>query len=201
MSISGAGFVEIESDPIYRAEDAEATLNFFEHSDARTFDLFRGLLQQRLYVEVLKRRVILVASCLPELRGVIYEHNLLSSDRLQLPAPQPHGVTREQRERGTDEERFDTARKLIESGKVDQGLDVLYGAVDNILYSGDYSTLNDALESTHVAGAPLDFLLGMLTASLPVKTRLAARPAFFAKVKDVLSQQADYKEDLLAGLE
>ena len=209
MSISGRG-LKLEPDASYRVEDADAAVDFFEHSDSSTFGIFCGLLQQKLRYEHVWKRVVLVASCLPELTGMINvaplhrgaEYRLSGGKPLLLTPPtKSTSPADEELSRAIDSQRFDTAKKLIANGEVDRGLDILYGTVDDILYSGDYSTLDSAFENIDASTAPLDFLLGMLTASLPVKTRLPSRAAFFSKVKDVITARDDYEDGLLTGLE
>ena len=61
--------------------------------------------------------------------------------------------------------------------------------------------LDSILNDMQVQGYSLDLLLGVLTATLPVRTRLSARKAFFQRVKDRANELGETDPGLLAGLE
>ncbi len=200
--------VRFEPDSCYRLEDALSAANFFEYAEAEVFTAFCTIVHGRgLHLKVASR-IKLFASGIGDMVSLGWEPRLLlqsstprePSDPLAIENAPPV-ATAEATPNGKSLAMFDNARALIASGEVDRGLDLLYSTIDDILYSGDYSDLNSALKTVDVKTAPLDFLLGMLTASLPVKRRLNLRPAFFALVKESLIARGEFTDRLLDGLE
>lgn len=77
---------------------------------------------------------------------------------------------------------------------------MIYREVDRLLKAGNYRELNAVFASTDAALAPIDLTLGLLTATLPVKTRLSSRPDFLLAVAEALSRSGKDAARLLAGL-
>jgi hypothetical protein len=199
------GRVKVEPDPIYRPVDAVASANFFEHSDAQTFTFFCGLVRRRLSEPKVVKRIEVFASCLSSLL-------IFGSARLQLrdkanrettvrtlAAPVSKGKVEDVHP--SPSSLLQEALALIESNQTTRGLDLLYKTVDDVLYSGSYSILGKVFGEVDVSTAPISFLLGLLTATLPVKTRLSERRNFFDAVKDAITARGENTESLLAGLE
>jgi len=95
----------------------------------------------------------------------------------------------------------DRANKLDERGQTDAALDLIYDQVDALLRSGDFAQVDVVLDKVDVGSVSPDLLLGLLTATLPARTRLASRRAFFRRVEEKLKRREDWADNLLAGLE
>lgn len=90
---------------------------------------------------------------------------------------------------------------LEKCGHVDAALDVLYDRIDGLLKIKRFSALDELLQQAKPDQMSVDVILGLLTASLPAKTKLSARPRFFEEAEASLKKRADWEEGLLAGLE
>lgn len=86
------------------------------------------------------------------------------------------------------------------AGRTDAALDLLYDAIDGMMQQDQLSKLDNVIAELEAGEYSLDVLLGVLTATLPVKNRLPSRPAFYQDVKDVVTQRGEYEEGLLSGL-
>lgn len=200
----GEGRIRVEPDPVWRQVDAISSANFFEHSDAQTFSLFCGLVRKRLSnIKVFKRVEVLASSLSPTL--AFGSAPPLLHDAPNKGRESQSGVRSTEAKSETSEVEYSSliqqCRELISARRVTQGLDLLYKTVDDILYAGDYSALDGIFREIDVASAPIDFLLGLLTATLPVKSRLPSRPDFAKSVKRSITSRGENKEGLFVGLE
>src|SRR3990172_8235788 len=91
--------------------------------------------------------------------------------------------------------------QLERHGHIDSALDVLYDRVDDLLKARQFSTVDDLLRQADVGSISVDVLLGLLTATLPARSRLAARSKFFADVEAAIKMRGEWEDGLLAGLE
>lgn len=71
-------------------------------------------------------------------------------------------------------------------------LDVLFDEVDDLLLDGQFETVNKMLVG--VKDRDVDWIIGMLTLTLPAKSELSNRRSFFEAAEKVLDSS------LLAGL-
>ena len=95
---------------------------------------------------------------------------------------------------------IDRARRLDKLGHTDAALDLLYDAIDECLTAGRFSELASCLRGIQPASLSLDLLLGILTVTLPAKSRLPTREAFKDKVERVLRQRGEWEVGILTGL-
>src|SRR6266436_6087207 len=65
--------------------------------------------------------------------------------------------------------RLDTARHH------NAALDLIYDSMDEMMRKGEFDSLNSLLANINVADLSVDLLLGLLTATLPAKSRLPSR--------------------------
>src|SRR5439155_5576373 len=65
--------------------------------------------------------------------------------------------------------------QLEKQGRADSALDVLYDRVDDLLKAKQFATVDDLLRQAHVDLLSVDVLLGLLTATVPARSRLLAR--------------------------
>jgi hypothetical protein len=92
------------------------------------------------------------------------------------------------------------ARRLDEKGQTDAALDLVYDAIDEKLRNGEFQDVDSMLAALHVADLSCDLLLGVLTATLPAKSRLPSRRAVLSETESVLKRRGEYEEGLLTGL-
>jgi len=91
--------------------------------------------------------------------------------------------------------------RLDVKGYTDAALDLLYDSVDEMLRSAKYSEIDSLLHDTVVHECSTDILLGLLTATLPARSKLTCRKEFFADTDRVLKCRPEYEKGLLTGLE
>jgi hypothetical protein len=96
---------------------------------------------------------------------------------------------------------LERANQLDKRGDTDAALDLIYDQIDGLLKSGEFQKVDALLEDAEVGSFSVDLLLGLLTATLPARTKLAARRDFFLRAEASLRQRAGWKDDLLRGLE
>ena len=94
-----------------------------------------------------------------------------------------------------------SANRLDVSGHTDSALDLLYDAVDELLQRGEFEKLDSMITNVAVADLSENILIGLLTATLPARSRLPIRPKFFAEVEETLRKRGEYEDGLLSGLE
>ena len=95
----------------------------------------------------------------------------------------------------------DRANRLDVLGHTDTGLDLLYDAVDDLLRRGDIDRLDVLLLDAVAAELTLNILVGLLTATLPARSRLRSRSGFFQSVDETLRLRGEWEVGLLVGLE
>ncbi len=61
--------------------------------------------------------------------------------------------------------------------------------------------LDTIFEQVQTDNLSADMLLGLLTATLPARSRLSCRKTFFSEVEMVLRDRGEFKDGLLTGLE
>lgn len=93
------------------------------------------------------------------------------------------------------------AQRLDGLGQTDVALDLIYDQIDERFRLGKFAEVDQMLANLDVTVYSIDLLLGVLTASLPGRSRLLNRPAFFSKVQETLRQRGELEEGLLTGLE
>jgi hypothetical protein len=91
--------------------------------------------------------------------------------------------------------------QLEKQGHVDAALDVLYDRVDDLLKAKQFTTVDSLLREASVASLSVEILLGLLTATLPARSRLPARSKFFGEAEASIKARGQWENGLLAGLE
>jgi hypothetical protein len=84
---------------------------------------------------------------------------------------------------------------------IQSALDQLYDHFDALFHSRSYEKVDEILQSLIVESMSTTMLIGYLTATLPAKSKLSHRAAFFRSVKRELAKRGDEDESLLQGLE
>jgi hypothetical protein len=90
---------------------------------------------------------------------------------------------------------------LEKHGHLDAALDVLYDRVDDLLKTKQFTVVDNLLSQASVGSFSVDVLLGLLTATLPARSKLQARAKFFAEVEASIKTRGEWENGLLAGLE
>ncbi len=96
---------------------------------------------------------------------------------------------------------FVSVRQLEKRGNIDAALDILYDKIDGMLKAGKFDDVDDVLRSVDPRSLSLDLLLGVLTATLPARSKLPFRKEFFKNVVEVLKERCQWEEGLLTGLD
>lgn len=93
------------------------------------------------------------------------------------------------------------AQRLDGLGQIDAALDLIYDSIDEILRHGQFSKLDSLLEQTLIEDQSTDLLLGLLTSTLPARSKLSSRKKFFSEVEVCLENREELEDGLLTGLE
>ena len=94
------------------------------------------------------------------------------------------------------------ADRLDQQGQTDAALDLIYDGIEALLRKGEFESLNSILNGLCIHDLSADLLLGVLTATLPARTRLMpVRARFFNEVEASLKRRDEFEDDLLTGLE
>lgn len=92
--------------------------------------------------------------------------------------------------------------KLIKSGQVDSGLDLIYDSVDRYLRAGRFSEISDQLKSVDLGSLHAHTLLAILISTLPARSRLQGIHEIRLKTEAILKVRNEWKDnfDLFKGL-
>lgn len=96
---------------------------------------------------------------------------------------------------------MDETRQLDETGRTDDALDLLFDAIDEMMWNDRFGELDSLIAGLDASEYSIDVLLGVLTATLPAKERLPARPKLYEDIETVLDRRDQLEDGLLAGLE
>jgi len=80
-------------------------------------------------------------------------------------------------------------------------LDEIYSWADDLMKAGRFQYLDMAIATFHPEDMTTDNLLGVLTATLPARSRLPSRKAFYEATERVLTARGEMEPGLLKGLE
>lgn len=106
-----------------------------------------------------------------------------------------------QGEMHTTESFLDRARRLDHSGHTDAALDLIYENVNGKLSRGRFKEVDSVLETTEPMSLSVDLILGLLTSTLPARTKLPSRSTFFQKSEAAIKDRNEWEDGLLTGLE
>lgn len=96
---------------------------------------------------------------------------------------------------------LEPVRQLERRGHVDAALDVLYDRIDDQLKRKQFGVTDTLLRQAKVDLLSPDVILGILTATLPARSKLPSRAKFFAEAEASLKARGEWENGLLAGLE
>ncbi|MFC1759412.1 hypothetical protein ACFL2H_11705 [Planctomycetota bacterium] len=92
------------------------------------------------------------------------------------------------------------AQRLANKGQIDAALDIVYDRVDEMMLAGQFDEVNQTIADLNVDELSIDIILGVLTITLPGKSKLPDRNKFFEDAKRSLESRGEHCEGLLAGL-
>lgn len=87
-----------------------------------------------------------------------------------------------------------------EAGNLRQALGLVYRRVEVMMELGMTDLLNEEIASFAADKIGTDVLLGLLTATLPVKSKLPSRRHLFRQTKRILKARKHYERGILDGL-
>ena len=93
-----------------------------------------------------------------------------------------------------------TAQYLASSGNIDSALDIIYKNIDQLFKEGAFSRVNAIFKTMPPVALSVDIILGLLTASLPARRRLADREEFAKEAERVLHDRGEWERNLFVGL-
>jgi len=93
------------------------------------------------------------------------------------------------------------AQRLDSQRRTDAALDLIYDSIDGMMRKGEFSRLNLLLPQLNVNDLSADILLGLLTATLPARSRLSCRKEFYCDAEASLRDRDELEDGLLTGLE
>lgn len=93
------------------------------------------------------------------------------------------------------------AQRLEQHGNQDEALDLIYDSIDALLRDGRFEKCDEVLRKIDVSITSVDLVLGVLTATLPVHSRLPSLPRLVSAVREVLLGMNEDADLILAGLE
>jgi len=93
------------------------------------------------------------------------------------------------------------AKRLVNKGQIDAALDLIYDRIDTFLLNCKFQEVDSILRGINPDGLSVDILLGLLTCTLPARTKLSTRAAFFVMVEQEIKKRGEWEVGLLSGLE
>lgn len=91
--------------------------------------------------------------------------------------------------------------EIFSTESIDKQLDFIYDLFDDLMRLNNLKEIDEILLGIDVKKFSIDILLGILTATFPVHSKLLNRHKFFEDVKAVLIERNEYEDGLLKGLE
>src|ERR1700742_2348282 len=95
---------------------------------------------------------------------------------------------------------FKQVYNLDKAGRTDAALDELYDFIDEEFKDGYFKLIDDLLSWIDTDSYSINILIGLLSATLPAKTKLPNRKAFYDRVESTLGKRNELESGLLNGL-
>lgn len=99
------------------------------------------------------------------------------------------------------EEFLERAGRLDQHGQIDAALDLIYDSFDALFRQGAMLEADRQLAALDPSSLSADLLIGVLTATLPARSRLPSRAAAFDDIVRELKSRGQLSAGLLTGLE
>lgn len=89
-----------------------------------------------------------------------------------------------------------------QAGQVDDALDVLYDTIDDLMLVGDFARVDEMITyfSSTINQYSLTLAIGVLTSTLPARTRLSERPRYLELAKQKALLEGEDIDSLFFGL-
>jgi len=88
----------------------------------------------------------------------------------------------------------------MSNASADHALDVIYDCVYHMAMESKFEELDFMLEFLNVPAMPTEYILGVLTATLPCKSKLIKREGFMDRAHDELLKRKEDLPQLFKGL-
>lgn len=97
---------------------------------------------------------------------------------------------------------IEKAKILAESGRVDAATDLIFRTIDNLMRDEELDEIDSIIENIDCDELGEDLLLGVLTATLPVKSQLKNRNQFVKSIEEFFLEKygPEKSTELLSGL-
>lgn len=92
------------------------------------------------------------------------------------------------------------AQELASLGSPELGLDIVYDAVDELMSTGQFAQISSSISRLDAGDIDVDILIGVLTATLPAKSRLPTRDRLVSLVGNRLRELNENVAEVLSGL-
>jgi hypothetical protein len=96
---------------------------------------------------------------------------------------------------------LEPVKQLERHGHLDAALDVLYDRIDDLLKRKQFGVAEVLLRQAEVDSLSPNVILGILTATLPARSKLPSRAKFFTEAEASLKARGEWENGLLDGLE
>ncbi len=96
---------------------------------------------------------------------------------------------------------FEPMIRLDKQGRVHAALDLLYERIDQFFRRGRFADVDSIVANTNYATLSTNLLVGLLTATLPAKSKLPSRAHLFRQAESLIKERREWDDDLLTGLE
>lgn len=93
------------------------------------------------------------------------------------------------------------AEQSVAKSDVAGAFKLIFRRVDQAMKASEFEEINTALAEISVSGATLEVLIALLTATLPARSKLAARRRFFEDVQQAAKDRGRWTKTLFSGLE
>jgi len=96
---------------------------------------------------------------------------------------------------------LESASRLDRQGRIDAALDLIYDKIDALMTEGHFEEISTLLQNLHLKSLSVDLPLGLLTSTLPARTKIPCRGDFFRAVESEINRRGEWENGLLTGLE
>ena len=90
--------------------------------------------------------------------------------------------------------------KMVDDDQ-DIRLDKIYSQVDKLMWASAWDEISDLMDCETLQDQHIDAMLAYLTSSLPAKSKIPGRPAYFKAVEKELERRGRLTPGILGGLE
>lgn len=96
---------------------------------------------------------------------------------------------------------FDIASSLQKQGRIRESFSTIYQGVEEHVRLETIDHLNEQIQNLSLEEMNTDIMLAILTATLPVKTKLVSRKFLFERIMSILIKRNHFETGILDGLD